>query len=93
METIIPQWEKDSIAAGIKEWFRYRQQARQLSQAKRLSNAELEERQAMAVDALPDDLINEAKGEASTAGPDETQSVELTNQEYDQAIHAAISTL
>lgn len=92
-ETIIPQWEKDRIEAGIKEWFRYRKQARQISKAKRLSNAELEQRQAMAVDALPDDLINEAKGEAPTAGPDETQSVELTNQEYDQAIHAAINTL
>lgn len=92
-ESKIPQWEKDGIESGIKEWFRYRQQARQLSKAKRLSNQDLEQRQAMAVAALSDEAISEARGEAPIAGPDEKQAVELTNQEYDQAIHAAINTL
>lgn len=88
-ESHIPQWEKDGIALGVKEWFRYRKQARQLSKAMRLSDQELEQRQAMAVEALPDELLYEAKGEI----PDQVQDVELTTQEYDQAITVGIGLL
>ena len=88
-ESVIPKWEKDGIELGIKEWFRYRKQARQLSKARRLSNAELEERDAMAVEALPDDLIHEVKGDA----PAQVQDVALTTEEYDHAITVGIGML
>jgi type IV secretory pathway TraG/TraD family ATPase VirD4 len=51
---VIPEWEKEEAKRGVKEWFKYRAVARQLSKAKAMSNEEMLRYRDKSLELLPD---------------------------------------